>query len=127
MTDLIPTTVNGLRLRREFGRDDWDVPKRWGPDGWSMVKQDRTSSVIVSAWTEDDGVEWIHASIACEERTPGYDELKTLHRAVFGDRWAYQVFAPDDDHVNIHPHALHLWGRVDGVPAMPNFGAQGTI
>jgi len=127
MTILLPTTVDGLRLRREFGRKDWLPPERWGPDGWSMTKRDESSSVIASAWDEDDGVTWIHASIARDDRIPNYDELALLHRAVFGDRWAYQVFAPADHHINIHSNALHLWGRADGVPMLPNFGARGTI
>jgi hypothetical protein len=37
------------------------------------------------------------------------------------------MFAPPAEHVNIHERALHLWGRVDGSPVMPNFGVYGTI
>jgi hypothetical protein len=40
---------------------------------------------------------------------------------VFGDRWAYQVFAPPADHINLHNFALHLWGRLDGKPVLPDF------
>lgn len=122
------TTVDALRLRKVLGRADWLPPERHGPDGWSLVRRDRTASVIVSAATQDDGHEWIHASLAqYDERMPTYDDLVLLHRAAFGDGWAYQVFAPPDDHVNIHQYALHLWGRVDGRPAIPNFGAGGSI
>jgi hypothetical protein len=54
--------------------------------------------------------------------------LVMLHLGVFGRRrWAYQVFVPESEHVNIHPHALHLWGRADGTNALPNFGRFGTI
>ena len=122
----MPTTVDGLNLRRVFGRDEWEPPQRYGPDGWSMRNRDRTSSVIVSV-AYHDGAEWIHASIAHVGRMPDYADLTTLHRAVFGDRWAYQVFAPRSAHVNIHETALHIWGRVDGQPALPNFGAEGSI
>jgi hypothetical protein len=121
------TTVDGLRLRKVMGRDDWAPPQPFGTDGWSLVRRDGAASVIVSAAPMDDGHEWIHASIAREERMPDYDDLVLLHRAAFGDRWAYQVFAPRRDHVNIHEHALHLWGRVDGQPAIPDFGAWGSI
>jgi len=41
--------------------------------------------------------------------------------------YAYQVFAPPSQHVNIHPYALHLWGKVDGSPTLPEFGKYGTI
>jgi hypothetical protein len=37
------------------------------------------------------------------------------------------VFAPPSEHVNIHDHALHLWGRLDGARVLPDFGRFGTI
>lgn len=58
---------------------------------------------------------------------PTYDDLCLLHRAVFKDGYAYQVFAPPSRHVNIHQYALHLWGRSDGKPVLPEFGCEGTI
>lgn len=59
---------------------------------------------------------------------PTYDDLVMLHRAVFGlDSYAYQVFAPQRQHVNIHNFALHLWGRADGRAVLPEFGLQGSI
>lgn len=124
-----PTRVNGLRLRKILGREDWLPPRRFGPDGWQIVRRDGSVSVIVTAFDDDDGVEWIHASIARHDDTmPTYDDLVLLHRATFGEhRWSYQVFAPSTDHVNLHEHALHLWGRVDGSPVMPNFGQRGSI
>lgn len=123
---MMPTTVDGLRLRRVLGRATWRVPERFGPDGWSMDSLDQDSRVIVSV-ADFDGSEWIHASISHPDRMPTYDDLVLLHEAAFRDGWAYQVFAPAEHHVNIHAHVLHLWGRVDGKAAMPNFGAMGTI
>lgn len=114
-------TINGLDLRREFGRKDWFPPEPFGPDGWRMFARDGRASVITTT-CDFDGIEWHHASIA-RDRMPTYDDLVTLHAAVWGrDGWAYQLFAPSTDHVNIHEHALHLWGRVDGQPVLPNFG-----
>lgn len=68
-----------------------------------------------------DGHDWVHASIAHPAQTPDYHDLKLLHRAVFGTGWAYQVFAPPAQHVNIAEHALHLFGRLDGRPVLPDF------
>ena len=120
-------TINGLRLRSTFGRADWLVPDPFGPDGWRMIRRDGTGSVIVTAFPHHDGTEWIHASIAGDDM-PTYDDLCTLHAAVWGTTgWSYQAFAPSSDHVNIHQHALHLWGRADGHAVMPNFGKAGTI
>lgn len=68
-----------------------------------------------------DGVDWVHASIAYTDHMPTYEDLCLLHRVVFAAGWAYQVFAPPTHHVNIHQHALHLFGRLDGAPALPDF------
>ncbi len=122
-----PTTVPGLRLRRVLGREDWCPPQPFGPDGWKMMHRNGTSSVIVSAAPFDDAW-YVHASMSHRDRLPSYDELKLLHQAAFGDGWAYQVFAPPADHVNIHAYALHLWGRADGAPVLPDFTCgMGTI
>lgn len=105
-----------------MGRDDWHAPTPFGPAGWKMVRKDRTGSIIV---TEGED-EWIHASIAWTDRLPTYEELGQLHRAVWGDGFAYQQFVPSEFHVNIHAYALHLWGRADGAPCMP-YASGGSV
>lgn len=88
----------------------------------------RGSILVSQSGQPDDPTEWIHTSIAFADRDPTYADLVTLHRAVFGrKRFAYQVFAPASSHVNIHAHALHLWGRADGAAVLPDFGRLGTI
>lgn len=122
--------VDGLAIRRRLGRRDWSVPDPYGPDGFAYNHRTELLRIIVTAGHAPDMAEgvWLHASISHGERTPTYEELVLLHRAVWGETgWAYQVFAPTADHVNIHPRALHLWGRPDGSPQLPNFGAFGTI
>lgn len=121
------TTVDGLRLRQVLGRHNWRPPQPYGPDGWALVHRDGDATVIVTAAEQDDGREWVHASIARRDRTPDYADLVLLHKAAFRDQWAYQVFAPREHHVNIHNNALHLWGLVDGQPVTPNFGKWGSI
>jgi hypothetical protein len=89
---------------------------------------DRSASVIVTTARQDDGLDWTHASLARDDRLPRYDELVMLRSAVWGSTgWAFQVFAPPSAHVNIHHHALHLWGRADGTNPFPNFGKSGSI
>lgn len=120
-----------LALRRALGRHDWGVPAPFGPGGWSLSRKDRAAHVIVTVGATDPAdpdTDWVHASISRPDRTPDYEDLTMLHAAVWGDGgWSYQVFAPASDHVNIHPHALHLWGRPDGAAILPNFGALGSI
>lgn len=116
-------TVNGLNLRRVFGRTIWGVPEPFGPDGWRMTHLLGNGSVIVT--TSDvpgDPHEWTHASISWTDHLPTYYDIDMLKRAVWGDTgYAYQVFVPADQHVNIHEYALHLWGRADGSPVLPEF------
>lgn len=100
-----------------------------GPTGFKFEFTTRglRGSVIASQGMWDD-TEWLHASIATTDQLPTYNDLVTLKQAVFGPhRTAYQVFASADRHVNIHPYALHLWGRADGRLALPDFGKWGTI
>lgn len=125
------TSINVLRLRGIMGRRQWLPPEPFGPDGWRMYNRDYTRSVIVTVSDRPgwDG-EYVHASIATAdgETLPTYADLCQLHEAVFADHgYAYQIFAPADQHVNIHPTALHLWGRLDGKPVLPEFGQMGTI
>ena len=119
------STADGLRLRRVMGRKTWGVPEPFGPDGWRMLSLDVpvTGSVIVT--TSDvpgDPYEWTHASIAWTTQMPSYEWLCRLKEAVWGgDGYAYQVFVLASEHVNIHEFALHLWGRADGAPVLPEF------
>jgi hypothetical protein len=87
-----------------------------------MLRRDGSGSVIVTAATHD-GREWTHASIAWKDRMPTYEDVKSLYQAVFAGGYAYMVFPPPEEHVNIHNYALHLWGRQDGQPALPRFAA----
>lgn len=120
------TSLDALRVRRVLGHGSWSVPKPFGDDGWYIDRYDGEARVIVSVADFADA-EWIHASMSCRTGVPNYAELKRLHRAAFNGGYAYQVFAPPDEHVNIHPRTLHLWGRLDGKPALPEFAINGSI
>lgn len=114
------SNLDVLTIRRLLGRSNWSTPAPFGPDGWALSRLDGTASVILTV-ADHDGDEWVHASIARPTSMPDYEDLKVLHAAVFDDGWAYQVFAPSSEHVNIHSFALHLFGRLDGKPALPDF------
>jgi hypothetical protein len=117
------TSVNIKRLRAVLVRGEWSVPAPYGPDGWYTKRVDGAGVIVTSA-RHEDGVEYLHASMACPGRVPDYEELTLLHRAVFGDGYAYQVFAPPEVHVNLHSFALHLFGRLDGQACMPEMSLQ---
>lgn len=129
-----------LRIRKALGREEWLPPEPYGPDGWwfDTREPDAYKRILVSracwdedmGWTDAVGVQWIHASFSYPtqpDTMPTYDDLKLMHRAVFGDSYAYQVFAPQAQHVNITANVLHLWGREDGQPCLPEFGRYGSI
>jgi hypothetical protein len=85
--------------------------------------------VIVSVTPWPGHGEWVHGSVARPDRMPTYDDLVLLHRAALGGRFALQVFAPPESHINLNEFALHLWARLDGTrpTGLPNFGEFGTI
>lgn len=115
------TSLNALAIRRTLGRSLWSPPVPFGPDGWRIDSSVQPSRVIVTC-DDSQGADWVHASMSHSDHTPTYEDLVLLHRAVWGDTgYAYQVFAPASEHVNIHAYALHLWGRLDGKPVLPEF------
>jgi len=116
-----PGSIDPLSIRRSLGRDDWAAPVQFGPDGWLFDHRHENGRIIVTA-SDFEGNDWIHASIAWQDRMPLYTELAMVHKAIFSG-YSYQIFPPEDKHVNIHTHALHLWGRVDGKPVTPEFGS----
>lgn len=130
------TSLNALLIRKRLGRDRWAVPTGFGPDGWRFQEFDGTgpdavmTREILATVFDVDGVDWIHASVIRltdgaigNETMPTYEDLTEMHHAVFGDGYAYQMFVPRSSHVNLRNNVLHLWGRRDGNPAMPDFGA----
>lgn len=126
------STLNPLAIRKTLGRHQWTPPIQFGPDGWKFDNPDTGLRVIVTSAprpdTTTDHTEWVHASMSGVDRVPTWDEMCLLKQAVWGDRGeAYQIHPPLSDHVNVHPYALHLWGRGDGARVLPNFGVMGLI
>lgn len=112
--------VDILAVRKRLGRDAWHPPQPYGPAGYSMVSRNLRWQLIVML-IEADGLDYIRASLAGFDEPPTQSELQVLHMAVFGDGHAYQVFPPPQ---HAHPYSLHLFGRADGEPAMPEFEVE---
>lgn len=124
-------------VRTLLGRTDWNIARPYGHKGnlnhvgFVIDHLRQKTRIIVS--TEDapeeiGGGRWTHASMSHQDRVPDYTEMCLLHAAVWGkDGWSYEVHAPIADHVNINETVLHLWGREDGTPVLPNFGFKGTV
>jgi hypothetical protein len=124
------SNLDPLRIRHRLGRAHWGLPQEFGPDGWIFLgaaDSGNYGQVIVSCaeWPDEPwkNVEFVHASIARPEM-PTYRDLCMLRRACFKG-YAYQVFPPEANKVNIHATALHLWGRLDGKAWLPDFTMGG--
>lgn len=124
---VIASTLDPLEIRRRLGRSEWAAPLPFGDDGWIFDGMRGNCRIIVSVAPCDDGVEWVHASISHPDQMPTYGELQMLHRAVLDQRWTWEIHAPADRHINIHPFARHLWARLDGRNMLPDFGRDGSI
>ena len=109
----------GGRVKRAFGVSGWQV-EPFGPDGRALTHI-ASATTIIATRARHHGDEWLHASVAHPDRMPTWQEMRWLKEAVFGERFAYMVFPPSSTFVNIHDYALHLWGRDDGAPAIPDF------
>lgn len=130
------TSFDPLGIRKTLGRQEWYPPMPHGMDGWRFQRRDDGAIIIASCapWPCAPGasaldhrtdIDMVHASMSLHhpERVPEYADLKELHRVIFGDGYAYQVFAPPCDHVNIRHNVLHLFGRLDGAMMLPDFTA----
>ena len=113
--------------------EDWNLmPPRgpWRPLGWkwcdwangsaAYVNESKRLSALVSGHEEADGKPWLHLSLCHRERIPTYQEMQDAHRAFLDERPAYQCCVPSAEHVNIHPHVLHLWSPIGHRP-LPDF------
>jgi hypothetical protein len=82
-------------------------------------------TVIASVAVEEDGLPWLHLSVAHPKRLPDYAVLCWLKRDFLGpNAKAIEVYAPEGEHVNIHPTCRHLWACLGGDP-LPDFTRGG--
>lgn len=57
-----------------------------------------------------DGAGWDHASVSTRYRTPTWEEMEFVRELAFrDDECVMQLSVPRGDHINAHPHVLHLW------------------
>jgi hypothetical protein len=67
--------------------------------------RDRGLAVVFS-----DGGGWQHVSVSRRSRTPSYEDMDWIKRQFWSDDCTVmQLHVAREDHVNCHPHCLHLW------------------
>jgi hypothetical protein len=53
---------------------------------------------------------WDHVSVSRQSRCPNWPEMEFIKRKFFEDNeTVMQLHVPISDHINCHPHTLHLW------------------
>lgn len=73
----------------------------------------------VEPGTDEHG--WEHVSVSTPARCPNWTEM-SLVKDLFWlpEETVFQLHVPASDHVNFHPHTLHLWRHVSlEVPRPP--------
>lgn len=67
------------------------------------------------------GQGWDHVSVSRSSRCPNWIELEFVKRKFFNDdETAMQLHIPSSEHINLHPHTLHLWRPQQGdIPRPP--------
>lgn len=90
------------------------------PCGMFLIPyRSNTLTVMVS-----DGLEivdgWEHVSISLKNRCPNWEEMCFV-KDLFWDEeeTVQQLHVPKSLHINIHPHCLHLWRKINGNIELP--------
>lgn len=108
----------------QFRDCSWPVVRRFGGPGdvgngafWIPSPIDGKAMRVIAS--TDLG--WDHVSVSRTNRPPNWTEMQYVARLFFGaGETAMQLHVPEEDHVNIHPHCLHLWRPQDyDIPRPP--------
>jgi len=99
-------TLDGYRQRgaeQEYYGIDGD-----GGNGVFMVKSPIDGGLLVIVASNGGG--WDHVSVSRSNRCPNWPEMEHVKRMFFRDtECVVQFHVPTDQHINVHPHCLHLW------------------
>lgn len=92
----------------------WEIVNRWG-DGYACQQTHGGLRILIDCEIKEDQNEWIHVSVSRKAWIPTHADMALVKHDFIGDvRYAYSVWPPAEFYVNIHPHCLHLWAKVDG-------------
>lgn len=75
--------------------------------------------------SSDDG--WDHVSVSRSSRVPNWIEMEFIKRKFFEDsETVMQLHLPPSEHINFHPHCLHLWRpHHETIPRPPGWMVAG--
>lgn len=116
--------MRNLNELNRYRRTDVWVVKRFGEIGddkagfFELPNGGQTLRVVASS-----GEGWDHVSVSTQNRTPTWAEMEGVKHIFFHDHeTVMQLHVPADDHINYHPHCLHLWRPLKGdIPRPPDW------
>jgi hypothetical protein len=83
----------------------------WSGDGTCgafRVPSPIDGQTLVIVASSEDG--WDHVSVSRANRCPNWPEMAHVRRLFFRDEeTVMQLHVPIKDHIDLHPHCLHLW------------------
>ncbi len=102
----------------------WQVLGRWGY-GFQLRQSRGGLRVLVDCEFKPDGKPWLHVSYSRKDWIPSHADTCLIKADFIGDRYAYAVFPPASQYVNIHEKCLHLWACMEGDDGrmLPEFSA----
>jgi hypothetical protein len=106
--------INGFKVRRVIGGEIHKWYRKLTPNSEgnrivdSLFYRGEKCSVIISADSSNHGT-LIHTSIALDDEDPSWETIKALKEVVFGDIDVMMVLPKQENYVNVHKHAFHLW------------------
>jgi len=93
-----------------------EVAAKWGAytvgdlagNGAFLVKSPTDGKPLLVIASNGHG--WDHISVSSKKRIPNWTEMEYVKRGFFeDDEVVMQLHVPIRDHINFHPHVLHLW------------------
>jgi len=85
--------------------------ERWGT-GYAAVS-DSNVRIIIDCSQKSDDKWWVHISVSRAKTIPTHLDMVRVKRDFLGDRYAYVVYPPEENYVNLNKNCLHLWALVD--------------
>jgi hypothetical protein len=84
-------------------------------DAWHFLGRAPNTNGLVAivSLMQIDGKAWLHLSVSRRSRTPSYEDLVRTRSVLLSvDAPVYFVLPKGTEHVDFHPHCLHLWQPV---------------
>lgn len=83
------------------------------PYGWFEIPYKSVTIKVMACAGELPDLLWDHVSVSLENRCPNWTEMSYVKDLFFGeDETVVQFHPKKSEHVNVHPHCLHLWKRI---------------